>query len=289
MPQRPAPEILVDAGLVSELISAQHADLADLTITLLDRGWDNTNYRLGQDLLVRLPHRQAAAELIDNEQRWLPELAPRLPIPIPMPVRLGLPAGRYPWNWSITPWFDGDVAARASLDRPATDAARLGSFFAALHQPAPHNAPRNPYRGGALIDRSDSFGTNLEALDSRFDKDLIASIFANATTVEPPTEPCWLHGDLHTRNMIVDDGELSAIIDWGDICAGDRACDLAAAFMLVPGHIEEVASWAGATPDAWERARGWAAHFAVLYLLFGEDDPVMAMIGTSLMTTLIAT
>ena len=287
MADRPAPEVVVDIELVSELIADQHPDLADRTITFVERGWDNTNFRLGEDLLVRMPHREMAAELIDNEQRWLKELAPRLPLPTPTPVRSGVPAERYPWNWSITPWFDGDVAARAALEDPAADAVLLGQFFATLHQPLPIGGPVNPYRGGPVADRSVAFYKNLVTLDSAFDKDRIAAMFDHAANIEPGPERVWLHGDLHTRNMIVDQGKLAAVIDWGDICIGDAACDLVAAYMLVPDHVDLVKSHAGASAQGWQRARGWAAHFGVMYWAFGDDDPVMTKIGTDLLTTLL--
>lgn len=288
MADRPAPEVRVDEGLVRRLLQSQHPDLASQPLRLLDRGWDNTNFRLGDDLIVRLPHRRAAAELIANEQRWLPELAPRLPIPIPAPVRSGHCQDGYPWSWSITPWFPGDVAARAPLVDPAADAARLGEFFAALHQPGPADAPTNPYRGHPVDALRRRFFDNLAKLDASIDSAALATVFETACDAPASSERRWMHGDLHTRNMIVADGRLAAVIDWGDICAGDPACDLAGALMLVPDHLDVVAATAGATEPTWQRARGWAAHFAVIYLLFGDDDPVMAGIGRNLVNALLA-
>ena len=133
----PAAEIEVTEGLVRHLLADQHHDLARLPLTLVANGWDNVIFRLGSELTVRLPRRQLAADLVVHEQRWLPELAGRLPIRIPAPVRVGVPDERYPWRWSICPWFGGDVAADVELADPVLEARRLGAFVAALHAPAP--------------------------------------------------------------------------------------------------------------------------------------------------------
>jgi len=107
----PAAEIDIGDDLVRRLLAEQHPDLAALPLTLVANGWDNAIFRLGGDLAVRLPRRELGADLVVNEQRWLPQLAPRLPLPVPVPLRIGLPNGDYPWNWTVVAWHDGDVAA----------------------------------------------------------------------------------------------------------------------------------------------------------------------------------
>ena len=133
----PPAEIDVDEGLIRGLLAEQHPDLADRPLVELDAGWDNTLWRLGDDLLVRLPRRAAAAELTEHEQRWLPQLASVLPLPVPVPLRVGGPSDRYPWSWSVVPWIDGTPADRAPAMDATVVAGQLGAFLRALHRPAP--------------------------------------------------------------------------------------------------------------------------------------------------------
>ena len=130
----PAAEVDITDDLVRALLAEQHPDLADLALTPLAFGWDNAIFRLGDDLVVRLPRRQLGADLVEHEHRWLPELARILPIPIPAPVREGVPGHGFPWRWSVCPFFDGDVAADVTLAAPTREAQRLGDFVAALHR-----------------------------------------------------------------------------------------------------------------------------------------------------------
>ena len=148
----PAAEHPIDAALVRRLLETQHPDLAELPLVEVACGWDNVIYRLGDAWSVRLPRRALAVSFTRNEQRWLPRLAPTLPLPVPVPVRLGAPGCGYPWTWSVCPWFEGETAADAALDLERA-ARELGAFLAALHQPAPADAPHNPFRGGPLGDR----------------------------------------------------------------------------------------------------------------------------------------
>ncbi|MGC4773433.1 phosphotransferase [Micromonospora sp. DT44] len=150
----PAAEVSVSVELVRGLLDQQHPDLADLPIEILANGWDNLVCRLGEELLVRLPRRAVAAELIAHEQRWLPELAGRLPLPVPAPLRVGQPTIRYPWSWSVVPFFPGRVAALSQPDDPWSAAVTLGGFLDALHIPAPPEAPVNPFRGIPLVGRA---------------------------------------------------------------------------------------------------------------------------------------
>lgn len=289
MADRPAAEVDISIDLARRPIGDQFPELAGLAIAELSRGWDNTNLRLGNDHLVRLPHRQAAAELILHEQRRLPELAPRLPLAVPAPTHSGLPTAYYPWHWSITPWLPGIDAAHATLADPARDARTLGRFLRSLHVEAPADAPLNPHRGGPIATRAEAFHSRLRQDGLAEVDERIVAEFETACSVPATSRRVWLHGDLHTRNMLVDDGRLSAVIDWGDICAGDPATDLAGAFMLVPDHIDIVRAETDATDDDWVRARGWAAHFALAYLANSDDEPVMRRIGLELIDTLLRT
>lgn len=288
MPSQPEPEIEISRALVTQLLEEQFPELLRHELIPLSHGWDNTMWRLGDDAMVRVPHRQASATLIENEQRWLPALAERLDLPIPAPTHLGRPSTSFPWHWSVVPFVRGEEAATAPLDDPAVTAQRLGRFLAQLHTPAPVEAPENPFRGCPLTDRAESFRANIARISHRRDLDVrqLVDRFEHACDLDVSSEQVWLHGDLHTRNMVVTNGVLSAVIDWGDITSGDRAVDLTSAFMLVPQHLDIVKDHAGADEPAWNRASGWAANFAAIYLAFSDDNPVMEQIGVELAHTL---
>src|SRR5678815_2309167 len=138
---KPIAEVTIDTSVVRALLQEQHADLAHLSLVEVGEGWDNKLFRLGEDLVVRVPRRAASAALIEHEQRWLPRLSPRLPLPVPVPLRVGRPGCGFPWSWSVVPWLPGQSALLAPLQDVATGAVALGRFLRALHQPAPGDAP----------------------------------------------------------------------------------------------------------------------------------------------------
>lgn len=288
----PAAEIDVDPDLVCNLLREQHADLAELGLSELANGWDNVIYRLGDALTVRLPRRQLAAVLVEHEQQVLPALAERLPIAIPAPVRVGAPALGYPWSWSVNPWLPGSIAATTPFGDPAAEARRLGEFLAALHTAAPPDAPPNPYRGHFVGDNTPRVHERVEALGAvrGFDADAALARWADLVDVDPHAgAPVWLHGDLHPANVLVDGGSISAVIDFGDVCAGDPATDLACAWSLFedPRHRALLRVAAGTIDDAtWQRAEAWALHFALAYLAHSADNPTMGAIGRRLLDTL---
>jgi aminoglycoside phosphotransferase (APT) family kinase protein len=288
----PAAEVEISEQLVRTLLLEQHPDLADLDIRLLTNGWDNALFRLGPELLVRLPRRQMAARLVVNEAAWLPALESSLPIPVPAPVRLGGPSDSYPWNWAVVPWFEGEAVGMAAFADPARAATQLGEFLAALHQPAPPDAPANPYRGGPLSGRSEVTVERIDALGDEGDLEREIDLGAvrsawHAAAARPAWEgkAMWLHGDLHPLNMIQSAGELAAIIDFGDITSGDPATDLLAAWALFDEPHREIfrsAADSSARPiddDMWERGRGWAIYHGLAILSSGADAPVMTAVG----------
>ena len=236
----PAAEVDVSADLVRRLLADQHPDLARLPVEFLANGWDNELYRVGDGLIARLPRRALGAEIIINEQRWLPGLAPRLPLPIPDPERTGVPACGYPYPWSVVPYLPGVSAAEAKSFDPVRAAAAVGGFLGALHVPAPADAPANPYRGVPLAERAGSFAANLALLTGQAGQDHIdrdAVLRAQDAALAAPGydgPPVWLHGDLHPANVLVNEGQVSGVIDFGDITAGDPASDLSVAWMLLP-------------------------------------------------------
>jgi aminoglycoside phosphotransferase (APT) family kinase protein len=279
----PAAEVTVDEHQARRLLAAQHPDLAELPIVSIASGWDNQLLRLGDKLALRFPRRKLAAQLVLHEQRWLPQLQKSLPIAIPAPVRIGAPQFGYPWAWSVTPWLEGETADLAPPD--ADQGERLAQFLRALHQAAPMDAPRNPYRGVPLRERADMFSARLKTLhgqsailDSRLE-----TLWSEALAAPDDTPPTWIHGDLHPRNVLIDQGSVSGIIDWGDLASGDRATDLAALWLLLPqldSRRRAVAASGSVSDATWSRARGWALLLAVILLSSGlVDDARMAVIG----------
>jgi len=283
----PAAEVSVSPELVRRLLAAQQPDLAHLPVRLMAHGWDNIMYRLGDELAVRLPRRAAAARLIVHEQRWLPVVAPRLPLPVPAPVRAGRAALGYPWPWSIVPVLPGQLAARQPPADPAAAAASLGRFLAALHVPAPPDAPANPRRGVPLAERAAVVTEHLSVVGGLVDRGAAARAWrAAVATPAWGGAPVWLHGDLHPANILVHRGIISGVIDFGDITAGDPAADLSVAWMLLPADRRgafrdayRAASGHADGDDLWARARGWALALSLACLANSADNPLIAAIG----------
>lgn len=265
------------------LLARQHEDLAGLPLVLVDEGWDNRMYRLGEAYVVRVPRRAAAAALIEREQRWLPQFAHRLPVPVPAPVRCGEPSPGYPWHWSVLPWIAGNTA---DLEPPAeTEAATLASFFRALHVPAPPEAPRNPVRGVALVERRAMVEARAARVAAATDvlTPRLARLWHAALEAPMDGGDRWLHGDLHARNVLVAGGRITGIIDWSDLASGDRATDLAAIWGLLDSRAARraaIEACGEASEAAWARARGWAYAFGMMLLDSGlADHPRHAAMG----------
>jgi len=287
----PAAEVEVSADLVRRLLADQHPDLARFPVGFLANGWDNELYRVGDGLVARLPRRALGAQIIKHEQRWLPGLAPGLPLPIPYPERTGVPACGYPYSWSVVPYLPGVPAAQASFFDPVAAATAVGGFLGALHVPAPADAPANPFRGVPLAERAGSFATNLALLTGQAgqdhaDRDAVLCVW-DAALAAPGNDgpPLWLHGDLHPANILVNNGQVSGVIDFGDITAGDPANDLSVAWMLLAPRCHD-SFWSayqaagGRSDDAVRaRARGWALNFAIVFLAHSEDNPVLRKVG----------
>lgn len=283
MARMPQAEVEITPALVERLLAEQHPDLlGGRELAILANGWDNTLVRLGEDLLVRLPRRQAAAELVEHEQAWLPRLAPRLPVPVPAPVRVGEPAAGYPWRWSVLPWVSGRTLASVPAGRRGPFGAPLGAFLAALHTPADADVWRNPFRGGALgEERVARVTERLEAWDGPRRVELLARWRGVQQTPEAPDARLWVHGDLHPLNVLVEGDTLAAVIDWGDLTAGDPACDLAVAWLGLDAEgaaalrtaYDHAAAHDLDRDHLWARAEGWAFHLATMLLASNDDHP----------------
>ncbi len=282
MPDAPPSEVDVDEQLVARLIKTQHPDLAG-RLELVANGWDNLVFRLGSAHAVRIPRRAVAVPLLLHEIRALPLLAPRLSVPIPTPVRVGEPGEGYPWPWTIVPWFEGELAAsveRSPLVEP------LARFVREVHLPAPADAPRNPVRGGPLATRTDATleRMRIARLSARhfelWEESLAAPVWAGP--------PVWLHGDLHPANVLVRDGAIAAVIDFGDVTSGDPASDLGAAWMFFRAEDRaRFQSLLDYDDDTWLRARGWALSVATAVLVHSPDHPQLGPVMRDVLTQLV--
>ena len=271
----PSAEVEIDTLLVSQLLAEQYPDLQSQSIQFVDAGWDNAMFRLGDHLAVRLPRRAIAAKLLENEQHWLPQLAKQFSIAVPVPYRTGLPNSLYPWRWSIIPWFPGQTADEIQLN--ANHAQQFALFLKALHVSAPNNAPKNPFRGVPLSQRVTMLNERMQRVEaqSAMVTPTLRSLWRQAVDAPIDVELTWIHGDLHPRNILVDKGGITGIIDWGDLAAGDRATDLAALWYLFPKqHLRQQAidAYGEVSEATLARAKGWAILFGVVLLDSGLVD-----------------
>jgi aminoglycoside phosphotransferase (APT) family kinase protein len=276
-----ADELEIDAGLVRRLLASQFPRWADLPLERVrSSGTDNAIYRLGNDLSVRLPRIHWAADQPQMEQRWLPQLAPQLPVSIPVPVATGKPADGYPWAWTVCPWFEGQNPGLGLRESDAL-VAEVAAFVAAMRRvrlPAP---PESSF-GRPLATRDGPVRESIEALTGMVDTDVATAIWEAAlaapTWAGPPT---WVHGDLMPGNLIVDGGKLRAVIDFSLTGVGDPACDLIPAWNLFTADGRAAFRDAlQVEDDMWSRARGLAFSKGIIALPYYKDtNPGMAVIA----------
>jgi aminoglycoside phosphotransferase (APT) family kinase protein len=278
----PPAEVEVHAPLVRRLLRDQHPDLADRHLRRIGTGWDNVVFRLGSDLTVRVPRRALGAKLIETELRWVPQLAGALPLPVPTPLRAGGPTDFYPWRWAVC----AHVPGRACGDVPfAGDAGQraaiaLAGFLRALHVPAPAEAPRSQFRGVPLDHRRESVAAALTSVPRRL-RVPVERVWEEALEAAAHTGgDLWVHGDLHGLNVLASRGRITGVIDFGDLCAGDPATDLASAWLLLDGPgRERMRAELDVDDAAWARGRGWAAFFGLMFLAHSAESEVNASIG----------
>lgn len=276
-----AGELDIDASLVHRLLAAQFPRWAELPLAPVpSAGTDNALYRLGADLAVRLPRIQSATGQVEKEQRWLPRLAPHLPLAIPVPLAQGAPGQGYPWPWSVYRWLPGENAASEHLADPRQAATELARFIAALRRIDPSGGPgpgaHNSFRGAPLARRDASVREAIASLHGRLDAG--AATAAWEAALQAPAwhgPPVWIHGDLLAGNLLTDAGRLSAVIDFGCLGVGDPACDLMAAWTLFTGASRDAFRAALAVDDAtWARGRGWALSWALIFIpYYMETNP----------------
>lgn len=273
----------ITVALVRRLIAEQFPQWVDLPIRpVAFAGWDNCTFHLGANMSVRLPSAQGYVAQVEKEHRWLPRLAPLLPLPIPVPLARGVPGAGYPWPWSVNRWLDGKPATIAPIaDLPAF-ATALAQFLTALERidatGGPAAGPHNFYRGGPLTVYDAETRQAIAALDGRIDAAAATAVWETALQATWHGSPVWVHGDVASGNLLVTEGRLSAVIDFGSSGVGDPACDLTIAWTFFSGESRE-AFRAGMPLDnaTWARARGWALWKALITLVpILHTDPVKA-------------
>ena len=270
----------ITAGLVSKLVGTQFPRWAGLPVRPVDAGgWDNATFRLGGELLVRLPSAEAYVPAVAKEHRWLPVLAGQLPLPIPEPLAAGEPGCGYPWPWSVYRWIAGTPVSEETVPDLPRFAADLAGFLAALYRidPAggPPPGPHNFFRGGPLAVYDSEVAESLAALSGHIDTGLAAEVWQAAQEATWQGEPVWFHGDAQPGNLLATGGRLCAVIDFGTCGVGDPACDTTIAWTFLSGDSSRVfAERLPVDPATWTRGRGWAIWKAMKVLVAAlEDDP----------------
>ncbi|AMJ62848.1 aminoglycoside phosphotransferase family protein [Bosea sp. PAMC 26642] len=281
-----ADEVAIDAALAGRLVASQFPAWRDLALTrIASGGTDNAIFRLGEEFCVRMPRYPAAAALVGREKLWLSRLAPQLPLAIPTPLAMGSPGEGYPFSWSICRWIAGEDAMTGRLSDGGAAARTLAGFIAALRAIDASGGPpcgdANFERGVPLAQRDRRVREAIALLPEDIDACAVARAWEEALAAPLwPDAPAWLHGDIHPGNLILRDGAIVAVIDFGCVGIGDPACDLQPAWTLFSA-AERAIFRAHLAPDeaSWVRGRGWALSVAVIALPYytGRNPVIVGM------------
>ena len=292
-----ADEVDTDVSLVGRLLAAQFPQWAGLPIEPVPcAGTDNALYRLGDDMVVRLPCRERTSGTLEKERRWLPRLAPLLPLAVPVPLGDGMPAEGYSFEWSVYRWLKGENATIervTDLSQLATD---LAQFVAALQQIDPTGGPspgeHNFFRGEPLAARDAPTRAAIVSLRGAIDVGAVTAAWESARRApEWEHPPVWIHGDLDSRNLLVEEGRLGAVIDWGGLGVGDPACDVMVAWKVLSADTRDIFRTALSLDEStWARARGWALSQALGALSYYtlETNPVLVLEAERWMAEVLA-
>ena len=276
----PVPERLtLESEDVRRLVGQQFPQWAGLSVEpVADGGWDNFTFHLGDTMVVRLPSASEYAQAVDKEHRWLPALGPQLPLPIPVPLAKGEPSADYPHPWSVYRWLDGVTADQGRIADPVGFATDLAEFLAALQRIDPADGPQpgvhNWYRGGSLRTWDQDTRRALTALEGLVDVERAGVVWAEALDAPWDGVDRWFHGDVAAGNLVLDDGRLSAVIDFGTCGVGDPACDLAIAWTLLTADGRQAfRERLSVDAASWARGRGWALWKALATCSYTYEDP----------------
>lgn len=268
----------IDAALVERLIAAQFPQWAGLSVTPVDvDGWDNRTYRLGERMTVRLPTAAGYVPGVGKESYWLPRLAPSLPVAVPSVLADGVPGEGYPFPWSVRGWIPGQTADRGRIDDLVRFAVSVAEFIRALQRcdaaGGPQGGEHSFYRGASPAHYDEDTRRYLAALDGRVESARATAVWDAALAARWCGSPVWFHGDIAQGNLLVEDGRLVAVIDFGTAGVGDPACDLVIAWTMFSGESRAAFRSAVAQDEGtWARARGWALWKALLLLAQGDTD-----------------
>ncbi|MCI5077681.1 aminoglycoside phosphotransferase family protein [Oricola sp.] len=289
------PRMEFGASLVRTLIAGQFPQWADLPVVPVEpQGWCNRTFRLGETMSVRLPSAHRYVRQVEKEHRFLPALAPKLPLPVPAPLAIGKPAGDYPWPWSVYGWLDGESALIAKVDDKNRFAEDLAGFLYALQAIDATDGPpagvHNFFRGGSLAVYDAQTRDAVAALHGEIDAEAALAVWEAALASTWTQTPVWVHGDVAAGNLLVRDGLLRAVIDFGSLGVGDPACDLAICWAFLDGRSR--ATFRAALPldeATWARGRGWALWKALITIAGAADrqSPAAAE-ARSVLDTVIA-
>lgn len=269
--------ILSDERLVGSLVEAQGAKWRGQKVQpLAASGADNAMFRLGDKWAVRLPRRPEVVQMLETEATWLPRLAD-LPLEVPVPRLLGAPTQQFNWPFTIVDWIDGVEAEETEVSDMAEAVQTLATFLKALWKKSTRDAPlageANNYRGVNLKEVTQQVLTCFSKMDDEIEPESAREAWLSALDASPVRKPRWLHGDLRASNMIVRDGELVGVVDWGRAAVGDPAADVAVAWRWVPEwEMSNFQEALGASDDLWRRARGWALYDAVVTLAHYKEQ-----------------
>ena len=270
-----AGEVVADAAVVRRLLDAQFPHWADLTIEpVASAGTDNTLFRLGDGLSARLPRIPSAATQLDKECAWVPRLEPLVPAAIPVPVAKGAPGQGYPWPWSVCRWVEGQHPTVEALGDSVALATHLAKFVGALRAVDPDGGPpagpHNFHRGVALTRRDEPTQRAIASLQGTIDSHAVSAAWDEALAAPAWTNAgVWVHGDIAAGNLLVRDGSLTGVIDFGGLGLGDPAVDLLVAWNLLRGAARDVyRAEAGIDDATWARGRGWALSVALIQLAY---------------------
>jgi len=265
--------------LVTRLVARQFPHWADLVVSPVEHdGWDNTTFRLGTTMSVRLPSGDMYVSQIDKEHRWLPVLRKGLPLPIPEPLAKGVPDLGFPHPWSVYRWIEGETATDGNVDDLERFAGDLAAFLSALYRcdaaGGPGAGKHSHGRGGPVSSWDGQIRYALDHLSGGIDTVGATEVWEAAVGAGWERPPVWVHGDVAGTNLLVRRGRLSAVIDFGCCATGDPACDTVIAWTFFSGESRDAFKSQLPVDEAtWARGRGWALWKALLELLADLSDP----------------
>ena len=284
----------IDATLVRQLVRTQFPQWAELSIAPVENGGlDNRTFHLGDSMSVRLPSASHYVAQVEKEHRWLPVLGPQLPLPIPVPLARGTPGAGYPWPWSIYGWLDGKPARAERIHDLGRFAEDLARFLVALRGIDASNGPaagaHNFHRGGSLTVYDSEAREAIVRLADEIDAGAATEVWDRALATSWHRPPVWVHGDVAASNLLVNEGRLGAVIDFGCAGVGDPSCDLVIAWTFLDSASRSIfRSTIELDPATWERARGWAIWKALITLVWHRDtNPAEAKKATQIIRAVL--